>query len=54
MISSGVIGIDSRLSMVPRSISRVTDSAVKISIVRVRIVPIRPGTMLSWLDAAGL
>ena len=35
--------------MVPRSISRVTDSAVKISMVRVRIVPIRPGTMLSWL-----
>ena len=37
--------------MVPRSISRVTDSAVKISIVSVRMVPISPGTMLSWLDA---
>ena len=50
MISSGVIGIASRLSIVPRSTSRVTESAVKISIVMVRIVPIRPGTMLSWLD----
>ena len=47
MISTGVIGIDSRLSMVPRSISRVTDSAVKISMVMVRMVPTRPGTMLS-------
>ena len=54
MISSGVIGIDSRLSMVPRSTSRVTDSAVKISMVKVRMVPIRPGTMLSCVDAAGL
>ena len=43
MISTGVIGIESRLSMVPRSISRVTESAVKISIVMVRIVPTRPG-----------
>ena len=50
MISSGVIGIASRLSMVPRSVSRVTDSAVKISMVRVRIVPISPGTMLSALE----
>ncbi len=31
----------------PRSISRVTDSAVKISMVMVRMVPTRPGTMLS-------
>ena len=54
MISNGVIGIASRLSMVPRSTSRVTDNAVKINIVRVRIVPIRPGTMLSWLTPAGL
>ena len=52
MISTGVIGIDSRLSMVPRSISRVTDSAVKISMVMVRMVPTRPGTMLSR-DFAG-
>ena len=37
--------------MVPRSISRVTDSAVKISMVMVRMVPTRPGTMLSWVDA---
>ena len=40
--------------MVPRSISRVTDSAVKISIVMVRMVPTRPGTMLSCVAAAGL
>ena len=40
--------------MVPRSISRVTESAVKISIVKVRMVPSSPGTMLSGVDAAGL
>ncbi len=40
--------------MVPRSISRVTDSAVKISMVMVRMVPTRPGTMLSEVLAAGL
>ena len=40
--------------MVPRSISRVTESAVKISMVMVRIVPTRPGTMLSEVSAAGL
>ena len=54
MISTGVIGIDSSFSMVPRSISRVTDSAVKISMVMVRMVPTRPGTMLSWVAPAGL
>ena len=54
MTSTGVIGIDSRLSMVPRSISRVTESAVKISMVMVRMVPTRPGTILSRDDAAGL
>ena len=36
--------------MVPRSISRVTDSAVKISMVMVRMVPSRPGTMLRLVD----
>jgi hypothetical protein len=54
MISSGVIGIDSRFSMVPRSVSRVTDKAVKISMVRVRMVPSWPGTILSSLDCARL
>ena len=54
MISTGLIGIDSRLSIVPRSISRVTDNAVKISMVMVRIVPTRPGTILSAVSAAGL
>ncbi|CKY91488.1 Uncharacterised protein [Mycobacterium tuberculosis] len=52
--STGVIGIASRFSMVPRSISRVTDSAVKISMVMVRIVPTSPGTMFSRDSAAGL
>ena len=37
--------------MVPRSISRVTESAVKISMVMVRIVPTRPGTILSEVEA---
>jgi hypothetical protein len=54
MISSGLIGMASRLSMVPRSTSRVTDSAVKISMVMVRMVPSRPGTMLRLVTAAGL
>ena len=54
MISTGVIGIASSASMVPRSISRVTDKAVKISIVMVRMVPTSPGTMLSAVSAAGL
>ena len=54
MISNGVIGIDSRFSIVPRSISRVTESAVKISMVIVNIVPTNPGTILSWVSAAGL
>ena len=52
--STGLIGIDSRLSMVPRSTSRVTESAVKISMVMVRMVPTRPGTMLRLEFAAGL
>ena len=43
-----------RLSMVPRSISRVTDSAVKINMVMVRMVPTRPGTMFNEVLAAGL
>jgi hypothetical protein len=54
MISTGVIGIDKSDSIVPRSISRVTDSAVKISMVMVRMVPTSPGTMLSWFSPAGL
>ena len=54
MISTGVIGMASRLSMVPRSISRVTESAVKISMVMVRMVPTSPGTMLNEVLAAGL
>ncbi len=40
--------------MVPRSTSRVTESAVKISMVMVRMVPSNPGTMLSWEEPAGL
>src|SRR3954462_4222616 len=51
--STGLIGIDSRLSIVPRSTSRVTESAVKISMVMVRMVPTRPGTMLRLDAAAG-
>ena len=56
LLKSGKVlfGIESRFSMVPRSISRVTDSAVKISMVMVRMVPTRPGTMLSREEAAGL
>ena len=44
--SSGVTGMASRFSMVPRSRSRVTASAVMITMVMVRMVPTRPGTML--------
>ena len=52
--SIGVIGIDNRFSMVPRSISRVTESAVKISMVMVRMVPTSPGTMFSRDEPVGL
>ena len=41
--SSGVTGIASRFSIVPRSRSRVTASEVMITMVRVRMVPTRPG-----------
>ena len=54
MISTGRIGIESSNSIVPRSISRVTESAVKISMVSVRMVPMRPGTMLSRVAPVGL
>ena len=40
--------------MVPRSRSRVTASAVMITMVMVSITPIRPGTMLYWVVASGL
>ncbi len=46
MTSSGETGVAKRFSMVPRSRSRVMASAVIITIVMVRITPIRPGTML--------
>lgn len=43
MISSGEIGME-QTSIAPRSTSRVTESAVKISmVIEVRIVPTRPG-----------
>jgi len=54
MISTGVIGMAKRLSIVPRSISRVTESAVKISMVMVRMVPTKPGTILNDVLTAGL
>jgi hypothetical protein len=54
MISTGLIGIERRLSIVPRSISRVTASAVNIVIVMVKITPRRPGTMLYWVMPSGL
>src|SRR6516165_1875096 len=54
MISTGVIGIAKMLSIVPRSISPLTESAVKISMVIVRMVPTRPGTILNDVLAAGL
>ena len=54
MISTGRTGMASKASIVPRSISRVTDIAVYISIVMVKIVPISPGTMLRRVSPAGL
>ena len=44
--SSGVTGVASRFSNVPRSRSRVTANAVIITIVICRITPSSPGTML--------
>ena len=46
MISTGRTGMASRFSIVPRSISRVSASAVISVVVMVRMVPSRPGTML--------
>ena len=54
MISTGLIGMASKLSMVPRSISRVTASAVNIIMVMVSTTPSRPGTMLYWVMPSGL
>lgn len=44
--SKGRTGMASRFSMVPRSYSRVTASAVIITMVMVRMMPRSPGTML--------
>ena len=46
MISRGLIGEDNRFSMVPRSRSLVMARPVIITVVMVRITPIRPGTIL--------
>ncbi len=54
MISTGLMGMASRFSMVPRSISRVTASAVYIIMVMVSTTPSRPGTILSWVTPSGL
>ncbi len=54
MISTGLIGMASRLSIVPRSISRVTASAVNIIMVMVSTTPSRPGTILYWVMPSGL
>ena len=52
--SNGRTGIESRFSIVPRSRSRVTAIAVIMTMVMVRMVPIRPGTMLYSVDPSGL
>jgi hypothetical protein len=52
--SIGRTGIASRFSIVPRSRSRVTASAVIITMVMVRITASRPGTMLSRALPSGL
>ena len=52
--SSGRTGVASRFSIVPRSRSRVIARPVIITIVIVRITPIRPGTMLYCVIAFGV
>ena len=52
--SSGLAGVASRFSIVPRSVSRVIASPVISTIVIVRITPISPGTMLYCVIASGL
>ena len=54
MTSIGRTGMANRFSMVPRSRSRVTASAVIITMVMVRITARRPGTMLSRDLPSGL
>jgi hypothetical protein len=52
--SIGPTGMASRFSMVPRSYSRVTARAVIITMVMVRMMPSRPGTMLKRVMPSGL
>ncbi len=54
MISSGRVGMASRFSYVPRSRSRVSAIEVISTIVIVRMMPRRPGTMLYWVMISGL
>ena len=52
--SSGSTGVASRFSIVPRSRSRVIASPVIMTIVMVRITPMRPGTTLYCVIALGV
>ena len=52
--SSGWTGVASKVSIVPRSCSRVTPIAVIITRVRVSTMPSRPGTMLKAVMFSGL
>ena len=54
MISTGLAGMASRFSIVPRSVSRVSASAVIITMVICRMTPSRPGTMLYCEMPSGL
>ena len=54
MISSGLDGIASRFSIVPRSVSRVSAIEVIITMVICRMTPSNPGTMLYCEMPSGL
>ena len=54
MISVGRAGVLNRLSIVPRSLSRVTAIAVIITSVSDRTIPSKPGTMLYDVMVSGL
>lgn len=54
MISTGVTGEASRFSMLPRSRSRVRAMLVSMQVMRARMTPMSPGTMLRRVRPSGL
>ena len=54
LLETNTINITTAEAIGKACVDEATREGVKISIVMVRIVPTRPGTILSWVSAAGL